>query len=119
MAEGWVRELKGNAFEPVSAGIEKHGLDPKAVQVMREAGVDISHQHSKLISELEDQEFDLVITICNNAESKCPAFPGKAKRIHHPFDNPPILSRKSREDSLNIYRRVRDEIKKFVSDLSD
>jgi arsenate reductase len=119
MAEGWIRTLKGNILEPYSAGIEKHGIDPKAVKVMSEVGVDISKQKSKLISELDEKDFDYVVTICNDANEKCPIFPGKAKRFHHGFDNPPVLARKtkSEEEALTIYRRVRDEIKDFVESM--
>ncbi|MFI5344184.1 MAG: arsenate reductase ArsC [Chlamydiales bacterium] len=116
MAEGWVRKLKGDILVPHSAGIEKHGIDPKAVKVMSEIGIDISKQQSKLISELSEKDFDYVVTICNDANEKCPVFPGKAKRFHHGFDNPPVLARKtkSEEDALTIYRRVRDEIGDFI-----
>ena len=119
MAEGWVRKLKSNILVPHSAGIEKHGIDPKAVKVMAEVGVDISKQQSKLISELSQKDFDYVVTICNGANEKCPIFPGKAKRLHHGFDNPPILSKKTKsdEEALAIYRRVRDEIRDFVENM--
>lgn len=116
MAEGWVRKLKGDILVPQSAGVERHGIDPKAVKVMSEVGVDISKQQSKLISELSEKDFDYVVTICNDANEKCPVFPGKAKRLHHGFDNPPVLARKTKfeEEALTIYRRVRDEIREFV-----
>ncbi len=116
MAEGWVRKLKGYILKPYSAGIEKHEVDPKALKVMSEVGVDISKQHAKLISELGEKHFDYVVTICHDANEKCPVFSGKAKRLHHGFDNPPVLTRemKSEEESLSIYRRVRDEIRDFV-----
>jgi arsenate reductase len=119
MAEGWVRKLKGDILEPYSAGIEKHGIDPKAVKVMSEVGVNISKQQSKLISELKEKDFDYVVTICNDANEKCPVFSGKAKRLHHGFDNPPVLARKtqSEEEALTIYRRVREEIREFVEDM--
>lgn len=83
---------------------------------MSEVGVDISKQQSKLISELSEKDFDYVVTICNDANEKCPVFPGKAKRFHHGFDNPPVLARKmkSEQEALTIYRRVRDEIREFV-----
>jgi arsenate reductase len=86
---------------------------------MSEDGIDISKQKSKLISELGEKDFDYVVTICNEANEKCPVFTGKAKRLHHGFDNPPILSRKtkSEEESLAIYRRVRDEIRDFVENM--
>lgn len=119
MAEGWVRKLKSNLLKPYSAGLEKHGLDPKAMKVMSEVGVDISMQQSKTISELAEKDFDYVVTICNDANEKCPVFPSKAKRLHHGFDNPPVLARKtkSEEEALTIYRRVRDEIRDFVEDM--
>lgn len=119
MAEGWVRKLKGDILKPYSAGIEKHEIDPKAVKIMSEVGVDISKQQSKLISELGEKKFDYVVTICNDANEKCPVFPGKAKRLHYGFDNPPVLARetKSEEAALTIYRRVRDEIKDFVENM--
>lgn len=119
MAEAWVRNIKGDILEPYSAGIEKHGLDPKAIQVMAEAGIDISKQESKLIDELKRKEFDYVVTICNDANEKCPVFVGKTKRSHHAFDNPSriALTLKSQEEILFLYRRVRDEIKEFVSNM--
>jgi arsenate reductase len=119
MAEGWVRKLKGDILVPYSAGIEKHGLDPIAVKVMSEVGIDISKQQSKLVSELSEKDFDYVVTICNHANEKCPIFPGKAKRFHHGFDNPSVLARKtkSEEEALTIYRRVRDEIGGFVENM--
>jgi len=119
MAEGWARHLKGNMLVPYSAGVENHGLDPLAIQVMAESGVDISKQQSKLINELKKKDFDYVVTICNDANERCPVFTGKTKRIHHAFDNPPRLAKlaKSKEEELSIYRRVRDEIKDFIIDI--
>ncbi len=121
MAEGWVRYLKKDLLEPFSAGIEKHGLDPLAIKVMKESGVDISQQRSKLINELSDTDFDYVVTICEDANRNCPIFPGKAKRIHHAFDNPPRIAKTlaSQEEIIGLYRRVRDEIKEFVSKIPD
>lgn len=117
MAEGWARSLKKDFLQPYSAGIEKHGLDPLAVKVMEEAGVDISQQQSKLINELNERDFDYVVTICENANLNCPSFPGKTKRIHHAFDNPTRIAKTmtSQEEVIDLYRRVRDEIKEFVS----
>lgn len=121
MAEGWTRHLKGGQIETYSAGIEPHGLDAYAVTVMAEAGVDISSQKSKHISELKSLPFDYVITVCDNAQERCPIFPGPARVIHHGFDDPPRLARGSRslEETLNHYRRVRDEIKAFVETLPE
>ena len=119
IAEGWTRHLKGNIIEPYSAGIETHGLNPYAVKVMAEAGVDISEYRSKGVDELKDINFDYVITVCGHANEHCPIFPGKTKIIHIGFDNPPKLAKeaKSQEDVLNCYRHVRDEIKDFVDTL--
>ncbi len=119
MAEGWRRRLKGDVIEPYSAGIETHGLNPKAVQVMAEAGVDISNHRSKHLEELRDVAFDYVVTVCDNANESCPVFPGEVKRLHVSFDDPPRLARsaKSEEEALGHYRRVRDEIRAFVENL--
>jgi arsenate reductase len=116
MAEGWARHLKADAVEAFSAGIEKHGLNPRAVRVMAEAGVDIARHASKLVSELPSKEFDYVITVCGHAHESCPVFPGRAKVVHVGFDDPPRLAADaaSEEEALEHYRRVRDEIRAFV-----
>jgi arsenate reductase (thioredoxin) len=122
MAEGWASHLLGNVIEPFSAGVEKHGLDPMAVEVMNEAGVDISGHKSKLISDLADLDFDYVITLCDSARQTCPFFPGTAKNIHRGFDDPRSItsvSNTSREETLKTYRRVRDEIRKMIDDLPE
>jgi len=119
MAEGWARHLKAGLIEPYSAGIEAHGLNPNAVKVMAEAGVDISGQRSKHLDELKDIDFDLVVTVCGNANERCPLFPGKTRVVHVPFDDPPALARNAatEDEALNHYRRVRDEIRAFVEQL--
>tara|TARA_R110002167_G_scaffold343597_1_gene552768 strand:- start:867 stop:1298 length:432 start_codon:yes stop_codon:yes gene_type:complete len=122
MAEGWARHFHGDAIEAYSAGIEAHGMNPNAMQVMKEAGVDISGQSSKLASTLSDVPLDLVITVCGHADENCPAFLTKAKLVHVGFDDPPKLAKEAanEQDALDQYRRVRDEIRDFVSDrLSD
>ncbi|NCB31676.1 MAG: hypothetical protein EOM66_09760, partial [Clostridia bacterium] len=115
------RALKGDVVEPYSAGIEKHGMNPYAVKAMAEAGVDISGQSSKLVSELGDVDFDYVVTVCDNASESCPLFPGRAKIVHAGFDDPPTLAGKchSEEEKLAVYRKVRNEIKTFVETLPD
>jgi len=120
MAEGWTRYLWNDSIEPFSAGVEKHGLNPYAVQVMGEVGVDISHHYSKTVAELPSRDFDLVVTVCDNARERCPLFTGKTKIIHVGFEDPPYLAQfaKTEEEKLNIYRRVRDEIKKFVEEIN-
>ncbi len=119
MAEGWCRHLKGDIIEAYSAGIETHGLNPYAVKVMAEAGVDISGHKSKLLTDLNGIDFDYVVTVCGHAHETCPFFPAKAKVVHVGFDDPPKLAKdaKTEEEKLNCYRRVRDEIKKFVAAL--
>lgn len=121
MAEGWTRYLKGGQIEAYSAGIETHGLNPNAVRVMAEAGVDISNQRSKHLDELRDIEFDYVVTVCDNAHQSCPVFPSRAKIVHVGFDDPPRLAvdAKTEDECLAPYRRVRDEIKAFVETLPD
>lgn len=118
MAEGWARSLKGE-FEVYSAGTVAQGLNPDAVLVMAEAGVDISGQRSKTVEDLAGHQFDYVITVCGHAHETCPFFPGGAKVVHRGFDDPPALARTTndRENALGHYRRVRDEIKVFVESL--
>lgn len=119
MAEGWARRLHGDAIEPSSAGIVASGLDPRAVEVMAEAGVDISFQVSELVDKYANEEFDLVATVCDYAAGQCPVFKGARKVIHNPFDDPPMMvwDDQSGEEPLQVYRRVRDEIRAFVEDL--
>lgn len=119
MAEGWARALKGDVIEPYSAGIEAHGLNPNAVKVMAEVGVDISGHKSKPLDALRNVPFDVVITVCDNAHESCPLFPGKTEVVHVGFDDPPRLARgaKTEEEALGHYRRVRDEIRDLVAQL--
>jgi arsenate reductase len=119
MAEGWAKHLKSDLLDAYSAGIEIHGLNPYAVKVMAEKGVDISGHHSKTVSELAGIPFDIVVTVCGHADENCPVFPGSTKIIHVGFDDPPLLAKnaKSEEEILAPYRRVRDEIHAFVETL--
>ena len=121
MAEGWARHLKADCIDPYSAGIETHGLNPRAVRVMAEAGVDISSHYSKNVRNLLHIPFDYVITVCGHAHETCPLFPGHAKVIHVGFDDPPALARtaQSEEEALCHYRRVRDQIRAFVERLPE
>ena len=121
MAEGWCRHLKGDVIEAYSAGIETHGLNPNAVQVMAEAGVDISGHQSQHIDEFKDIQLDCVITVCGHAHESCPVFPGNTKVSHVGFDDPPKLAKeaKNEQEALDCYRRVRDEIKAFVETLPE
>ncbi len=123
MAEGWARHLKGDVIQAYSAGIETHGLNPNAVKVMAEAGVDISGHKSEDVKDLLHIPFDTVVTVCGHANEHCPLFPGEAKVVHVGFDDPPALARAlaaqgvSEEAQLDCYRRVRDEIKAFIEQL--
>ena len=121
MAEGWTRALKADRIEAYSAGIVTHGLNPQAVEVMAEAGVDISSQKSKLVADVSEIDFAYVVTVCSNAHETCPVFPGSTKVLHVPFDDPPRLARnaKTQQETLNHYRRVRDEIRAFVETLPE
>jgi arsenate reductase len=118
MAEGWARHLLGDRVEPFSAGIEAHGMNPNAVRVMKETGVDISGQSSKLAETLAEVPLDLVITVCGHANESCPAFLGKARVVHVGFDDPPKLAKSAatEDEAFGHYRRVRDEIRDFVRD---
>jgi arsenate reductase len=119
MAEGWARHLKSDLIEAYSAGIEPHGLNPHAIKVMAEAGIDISGHYSKHLNELSRVMFDWVITVCDHANESCPVFPGSMKRFHVSFDDPPRLAQdsKTEEEALGHYCRVRDEIRSFVESL--
>lgn len=121
MAEGWARHLKGDVIDAYSAGVATHGMNPNAVAVMREAGVDITTQHSKHVDELANVQFDYVVTVCDNAAGSCPVFSGNAKVVHQPFDDPPQLARNalSEEEAIEHYRRVRDELRDYISTLPD
>ncbi len=116
MAEGWARHLKSDTIAAYSAGVDPHGLNPLAVKVMAEVGVDISNHSSKHVKELTSIDFDYVITVCDNARESCPRFPGSAQVVHRSFDDPPLLAQgaASEEEALSHYRRVRDEIRDFV-----
>lgn len=119
MAEGFARHFFGDKLEIYSAGILKHGLNPRAVKVMKEEGIDISRQFSKTLEDIGPVEFDLVFTLCGHAHESCPIFPGKAKVIHVGFEDPPKLASglSDEEQILFHYRKVRDEIKNWVRHL--
>jgi len=121
MAEGWARKLLGEGVEAFSAGVVARGLDPRAVEVMAEAGVDISKQRSKVVNDLDDLAFDWVITLCGHAREACPVFPGSTRVAHRGFEDPPKLAEGAagEEEVLCGYRRVRDEIREFVGGLSE
>ena len=120
MAEGFTRKLWSEDFNVFSAGTKKHGMNDRAIRVMKEAGVDISTHFSKTIDELPAINFDYVITVCGAAKEACPYFPG-GKVIHVGFQDPPILTKYSidEDEILNIYRSVRDEILESIKNLKD
>ncbi|TYO99346.1 protein tyrosine phosphatase [Geothermobacter ehrlichii] len=115
MADGIINHDFAGQIEAFSAGTEPHGLNPKAVQVMAEIGIDISNNSSDHLSQYEGQNFDYVITLCGDANEKCPLFFGGVQRIHIGFDDPPKATG-SEEEVLNVYRRVRDEIRERLGD---
>jgi len=119
IAEGWARHLHDEAVEPFSAGTRPGRVDPRAIAVMCEAGVDISGQRSKHLEEVLDIDLDWVVTVCDHADETCPVFPGDVKRMHVGFDDPPRLAAeaKTEDEALTHYRRVRDEIRTFVENL--
>lgn len=119
MAEGWAKKHHPDAMEVYSAGINPGKVDPRAIKVMAEVGIDLSGHLSKHVSEFKDIAFDLVVTVCDNARESCPVWLGKARKLHKSFEDPPFLAKgaKTEEEALVHYRRVRDEIKEFVSGL--
>jgi arsenate reductase len=125
MAEGWARHLKGDVLDAYSAGIETHGLNPNAVKVMKEAGVDITSQKSQNILEFKNIKLDVVVTVCGHAHETCPFFPADCRVIHFGFDDPPKLARElssngaSEEEQLDAYRKVRDEVKAYIETLPE
>lgn len=121
MAEGWCRHLQGDKYKVYSAGIETHGLNPNAVKVMAESGVDISNHTSQLVDEFTQIHFNIVVTVCGHADEHCPLFTNADKVIHVGFDDPPALAKTAKDatEALNHYRRVRDQIKKFITNIPE
>lgn len=120
MAEGFCRKHWGHEFNVYSAGTMKHGMNHRAVQVMQEAGVDLSQHFSKTVDELPKLTFDYVVTVCDAAKEACPYFPG-GKVLHVGFEDPPALTKdmSNEEEILAVYRRVRDEIEGAIRQLPD
>ena len=110
MAEGLLRSMAGERFEIASAGVSPSNVRPEAIEAMRELGVDISNHRSKSVDEFLGQEFDYVITVCDNANEQCPVFPGRTKRIHWRFEDP-AAAEGDAADKLRVFIRVRDEIR--------
>lgn len=116
MAEGLLRDLGGDEFEAMSAGIAPGSVRPEAVEAMREIGIDISAHRSKSADEFVGQQFDYIITVCDHAKESCPVFPASAQRIHRSFEDPPPASEGDYESRIKIFRRVRDEIRQWLKD---
>ncbi len=116
MAQGWAKQLLAQKVQPFSAGIETHGLNPRAVQAMARAGVDISTQQSKHLDDLKAIAFDYVITLCDHADQNCPAFGPKAKVIHAGFEDP-AKAQGSEAEILAVFGRVCEQIREFIEHL--
>jgi arsenate reductase len=116
MAEGILRHDAGERFEVESAGTKPSFVRPEAIAAMDELGIDISGHHSKSVKEFDGQKFDYVITVCDSARESCPVFFGGAERLHHSFDDPAALDG-SEEERLNLFRRVRDELRGYLREL--
>jgi arsenate reductase (thioredoxin) len=116
MAEGLLRHDAGDRFDVASAGVAPTQVRPEAVEAMREIGIDISGHRSKSVDEFSAQEFDYVITVCDNANEQCPLFPGKTQRIHWSFQDP-AASQGDEESRMEIFRRVRDQIRERLGSL--
>ena len=121
MAEGWARALHPGILDAYSAGTAPKAIDPRAVEVMREVGIDLSGQRPKGLAAIASIRFDAVVTVCDQANESCPVFPGPTRRIHAEFDDPPRLAAgaSTEDERLRSYRRVRDEIKTFVHALPE
>jgi arsenate reductase len=113
MAEGLLRRDSGDRFDVFSAGTKPAQVRPEAIAVMREIGIDISRHRSKSVDEFAQDRFDYVLTVCDNARESCPIFPGNTITIHHSFDDPAALHA-SENDRLALFRRVRDELRKYL-----
>ncbi len=120
MAEGWANHLRPGKFRFFSAGTKKHGLNERAVKVMKEVGIDISSHQSNTVDELPESKMDFVVTVCSDAHETCPVFAG-GKIIHKGFDDPPRLTQglSDEEEILAEYRRVRDEIRSAIDSIED
>jgi len=117
MAEGLMRHLRNREFEVYSAGSDPKGMNPLAVEVMKEIGIDISRQRSKHLDEYGEEAFDYIVTLCDDAAKTCPLFPGEGTRMHKGFPDP-AAAEGSREERLAAFRKVRDELKNYILSFS-
>lgn len=118
MAEGLLHHDGGEQFDVESAGTKASFVRPEAIAVMRELRIDISGHRSKHISEFDGQTFDYIITVCDSAKESCPFFTGAVQRLHHSFDDPPPISEGTEEQRMMVFRRVRDELRVYLSAFS-
>ncbi|GGB74852.1 protein-tyrosine-phosphatase [Flavobacterium suaedae] len=112
IAEGYLKHFAKEKANVYSAGIETHGVNPRAIAVMKEDGIDISNHTSNNVEEYNDVVFDYIITVCDNAKENCPYFPSQAKRFHYNFEDP-AKATGNEEEIINEFRGVRDEIKEY------
>jgi arsenate reductase len=117
MAEGLLRHDAGEQFEVESAGTKPSFVRPEAITAMREVGIDICGHRSKSVKEFDGQKFDYVITVCDSARESCPVFFGAAERLHHSYDDPAALDG-SGEERLNLFRRVRNELRGYLREFA-
>ena len=113
MAEGLLRHDSGGKFEVESAGTKPSQVRREAIEAMKEIGIDITSHRSKHVDEFQNQPFDYVLTVCDNANESCPIYPGQTNRIHHSFDDPAAVQG-TEEERLAAFRRVRDEIRDYL-----
>jgi arsenate reductase len=113
MAQGLLAHDAGDRFEVESAGTKPSSVRPEAIAVMKELGIDISHHRSKSVSEFEGQPFDYVLTVCDNARESCPVFPGTSRMIHSSFEDPAAVQG-SENQRLEVFRRIRDQIRQYL-----
>jgi arsenate reductase len=118
MAEGLLRHDAGDRFDVESAGTKASSVRPEAIAAMSELGIDISGQRSKNVDEFDGQQFDYVITVCDNARESCPVFFGTAEKLHHSFDDPPAPGVGTDEERMTIFWRVRDELRVYLREFA-
>jgi arsenate reductase len=118
MAEGLLRHDAGSEFEVESAGTRPGVVRAEAIEVMREIGIDISGHRSKHVDAFKNQQFDYVITVCDNARESCPLFIGKTIRLHESFDDPPPATEGTEEERMAVFRRVRDELRQYLREFA-
>jgi arsenate reductase len=116
IAEGYLRKMAGNKAEVYSAGVETHGVNPRAVAIMQEDGVDISGHTSNHVDEYQDIDFDIVLTVCDHAKEVCPYFPSNALKLHYNFPDP-AKAKGTEEEIMQEFRRVREMIKSYCAEL--